>query len=80
MYTATSPQKIQPSSCHAIQGAMYGVRLMPHKLPENIRTATMTQGMLKTTKRSASGRRAVSGRRSRRYRYSSNCGAANSNR
>src|SRR5260370_24305447 len=33
MYTATSAQKIQPRSCHAIQGAMYGTRLIPHRLP-----------------------------------------------
>src|SRR6266550_926533 len=28
MYTATSPQNIQPRNCHAMNGAMYGTRLM----------------------------------------------------
>ena len=80
MYTATSPQNIQPRNCHAMNGAMYGTRLMPQRLPENIRTATMPQGMLNNTKTSVSQRRAEAGRRSRRYRYSSSWGDANSNR
>ena len=41
---------------------------MPHRLPENIRTATIPQGMLNSTKTSASQRRAVTGRRSRKYK------------
>src|SRR3954470_113346 len=79
-YTTPKPQKIQPRNCHAIHGAMYGTRLMPQRLPENIRTATMPHGMLKMMKTSASQRRAESGRRSRKYRYSSTWGDANSNR
>src|SRR3954462_6240712 len=65
-YTTTKPQKIQPRKCHAIHGAMYGTRLMPQRLPENIRTATIAHGMLNTMKRTASQRRARSGKRSRR--------------
>src|SRR5688572_27227033 len=65
-YTVTSPQKIQPRNCHAINGAMYGMRLIPHRLPENIRPATMSQGRLNTVNTSASQRRAELGRRSRK--------------
>src|SRR5262245_8075832 len=65
-YTQTSPQKVHPRNCQAINGAMYGRRLIPHRLPENIRTATISHGMLKMVKTSASQRRADSGKRSRR--------------
>src|SRR6185503_20229523 len=65
-YTHTKPQKTQPRNCHAMNAAMYGMRLIPQRLPENIRTATITQGMLKTVKTTASQRRADSGRRSRK--------------
>ena len=43
---------------------MYGTRLMAHRLPENIRTATIAHGMLNTTKTTASQGRVRSGKRS----------------
>ena len=71
-----------------MNGPMNGMRPSPHTDPNNSRKPTTNQGRLPSVKTTASTRRtrraraglAGSGRRSRKYRYSSAWGAMNKSR